>query len=441
LFGSPAPLLLGRKPTEKKKRVHKPSGSGLAPSPPQKSAPQHVDIITLDSDGEEIAVERRVRNPKAHQPKAPIKTAIDSVISLDSDDDGPTEQKFPVTNKPKLAAKTPTKPKKVLELPLSKDGTRGQGLRTAQNAERDMPWNAPRDLIKPIDPVGDLPAPSQPQKTVTAPKTVRRSANHPPASTPSNHIGASFLSLPPQILEAIQKTGDLSVALPYLSPKSRSALETILCAEKLTRGKQKSETHQRDTPPTPSTLGDLDLEEEEFAQAFESLSLSPSPLKKRTTKAIDGLEERVPLQQTSRSASAAVQTHPNAPIASTSASLTALPLPSPCLARLLEISKQAEPYDFSSFVETFPFDPIHGEAAGQVIFRKIGEASFSEVFGIGNVVLKIVPITVTKDGKTFDSIEEGQMLPDVSDVADVLKEVIMTKAMGEIHPGFIRLLG
>ncbi|KAG2077211.1 hypothetical protein BDR04DRAFT_1088144 [Suillus decipiens] len=109
-----------------------------------------------------------------------------------------------------------------------------------------------------------------------------------------------------------------------------------------------------------------------------------------------------------------------------------------CLIPLLSECSQTCPHEFSAFIETFPFDPIVQPTEGDdldVKFRKIGEASFSEVFGIGDVVLKIIPLRDEEQRVTND-LET----PAPSDASDVLKEVIVTRAMGEMSSGFIKLL-
>ncbi|KAG2156264.1 hypothetical protein DEU56DRAFT_227193 [Suillus clintonianus] len=108
------------------------------------------------------------------------------------------------------------------------------------------------------------------------------------------------------------------------------------------------------------------------------------------------------------------------------------------LVPLLSECSQTCPHEFSAFIETFPFDPIVQPAEGDdldIKFRKIGEASFSEVFGIGDVVLKIIPLRDEEQRATFD-LET----PAPSDANDVLKEVIVTRAMGEMGSGFVKLL-
>ncbi|KAF8138383.1 hypothetical protein EV363DRAFT_1251987 [Boletus edulis] len=108
------------------------------------------------------------------------------------------------------------------------------------------------------------------------------------------------------------------------------------------------------------------------------------------------------------------------------------------LVPLLNECAQTSPYEFSAFIESFPFDPIVQSSAEDedVGFRKIGEASYSEVFGIGDVVLKIIPIRFGGES-THPETDE---IPPPSDAEDVLKEIIVTKAMGEICDKFVKLL-
>lgn len=105
---------------------------------------------------------------------------------------------------------------------------------------------------------------------------------------------------------------------------------------------------------------------------------------------------------------------------------------------LLRRCQHKEILDFESFVATFVFDDIHGAEAGNVKFMKIGEASFSEVFSVGQVVLKVIPL-VLPDGSSRSG-ELDVELPCASTVSDVVNELIVTKLAGESHEGFIKLL-
>ncbi|KAI0068563.1 hypothetical protein BV25DRAFT_1817426 [Artomyces pyxidatus] len=115
----------------------------------------------------------------------------------------------------------------------------------------------------------------------------------------------------------------------------------------------------------------------------------------------------------------------------------------PHLCPLLTECGQAVPHEFSAFIKTFPYDPIVRSSddfdepppGRQISFQKIGEASYSEVFGIGDVVLKVIPIRDEDAALELDV--EG---PAPSDAKDVLKEMIVTKAMGDMCDGFVKLL-
>jgi serine/threonine-protein kinase haspin len=111
----------------------------------------------------------------------------------------------------------------------------------------------------------------------------------------------------------------------------------------------------------------------------------------------------------------------------------------PGLAQLLRLSSQTEALAFDSFVETFPFDDsLHHNLAQGAAFKKVGEASYSEVFGIGHVVLKIIPLIISPNQKVEED-EDGNW-PSLSLAEDVVKEVLVTKAIGSVHAGFINLL-
>ena len=106
---------------------------------------------------------------------------------------------------------------------------------------------------------------------------------------------------------------------------------------------------------------------------------------------------------------------------------------------LLDECGQPTPHEFSAFIEMFPHDPITRlhTATAVPTFQKIGEASYSEVFGIGDVVLKIVPL---RDEERSPMLTMDVDSPAPSDARDVLKEIIVTRAMGETCTGFVELL-
>jgi len=78
---------------------------------------------------------------------------------------------------------------------------------------------------------------------------------------------------------------------------------------------------------------------------------------------------------------------------------------------------------------------VRSSYPGRAEFQKIGEASYSEVFGIGDVVLKIIPI---HNEECLDEIDAETPAP--SDAKDILKEIVVTRALGEMCNGFVNLL-
>ncbi|KAJ1309234.1 hypothetical protein OPQ81_004901 [Rhizoctonia solani] len=111
---------------------------------------------------------------------------------------------------------------------------------------------------------------------------------------------------------------------------------------------------------------------------------------------------------------------------------------SPELLSLLEECSQSRPIDLGAFVATFSTDDVHlrfpPTSGPRRRWQKIGEASYSEVFRLGGVVVKIVPLKMDHDG--WNGVDG----PCVSEMADVQKEIAITRAMGEIQDGFIKLV-
>jgi serine/threonine-protein kinase haspin len=113
------------------------------------------------------------------------------------------------------------------------------------------------------------------------------------------------------------------------------------------------------------------------------------------------------------------------------------PTAEPHLQPLLAECLQTAPYEFSAFIHTFPFDPIvSAKNRADAIFHKIGEASYSEVFGVGSVVLKIIPIQLPITAGAPQEVDT----PPPSEAKDVLREIVVTRAMGEACDGFVPLL-
>lgn len=106
------------------------------------------------------------------------------------------------------------------------------------------------------------------------------------------------------------------------------------------------------------------------------------------------------------------------------------------LSPLLAECSQETPRNFKEFIESFPSSDMP-ELGIDLAFRKIGEASYSEVFAIGDVVLKVIPL---RNEATCRPLDDDIDLPCESDCKDVLQEIIVTRELGKICPGFINLL-
>jgi serine/threonine-protein kinase haspin len=113
---------------------------------------------------------------------------------------------------------------------------------------------------------------------------------------------------------------------------------------------------------------------------------------------------------------------------------------------LLSECQQESPHEFSAFVDAFPTDVVVRQNTASPLtlggkkftFRKVGEASYSEVFGIGSVVLKIIPL---QDESAKSSNASDCETPPPSKAADVLKEITVTRAMADVcGDSFVRLL-
>ncbi|GJJ07172.1 hypothetical protein Clacol_001372 [Clathrus columnatus] len=108
------------------------------------------------------------------------------------------------------------------------------------------------------------------------------------------------------------------------------------------------------------------------------------------------------------------------------------------LSGLLAECSQNAPHNFESFIESFPTNEIFGaHPPARPAFRKLGEASYSEVFVVGDIVLKVIPLrNEIAPQLANDDID----LPYESDCKDVLQEIIITRELGKKCPGFITLL-
>ncbi|KAF8663418.1 hypothetical protein AX16_000990 [Volvariella volvacea WC 439] len=191
---------------------------------------------------------------------------------------------------------------------------------------------------------------------------------------------------------------------PFIDTHSTRIPSPLIKPRQLTpiRGSRRKQLFEPPSPPSPSTPTDFDL-----SLDFSQLDVGPSSQFRSSTHVQPDYPEY--------------------------------------LRPLLEECHQDDcgPYEFSAFIESFPFDPVVAmEPDADVEFRKIGEASYSEVFGIGDVVLKIIPLRdETKDEKSRSRFSADEVEgPAPTDARDVQKEIIVTRAMGGVCDGFVKLL-
>lgn len=100
------------------------------------------------------------------------------------------------------------------------------------------------------------------------------------------------------------------------------------------------------------------------------------------------------------------------------------------------------------FQTLFP-SPIVAPKKGDPIIHKIGEASYSEVFIVKNesseVVIKIIPLASTADDRHINNTQGGggkDHVPDCTAIADVMREIGITKRMAEmVGGGFVEFVG
>ena len=96
---------------------------------------------------------------------------------------------------------------------------------------------------------------------------------------------------------------------------------------------------------------------------------------------------------------------------------------------------------FSGFLSSAAFSNLLSRSGAEPKVRKIGEATYSEVFGVRSgiqeVVVKIIPLE--NEGPIYVGDKD---LPDLSSVRDVLREIETTKHMTGLEGGgFVEFLG
>ncbi|KAG8936532.1 hypothetical protein FRC02_001498 [Tulasnella sp. 418] len=204
-------------------------------------------------------------------------------------------------------------------------------------------------------------------------------------------LSAVMATLPPHIVTSVALSGNLEPALRYLSPQTRARLMDL----------------------KPSSKGGVtNTECLDMVEDMSLLSLDSS-FHYEGEEVVEDSAEAIHLEGVKTPPR--VESHPS-------------------IIRLLSHTLQTNVLDFTSFLETFPLDEVHANGVENRSLRKIGEASFSEVFALGQVVIKVVPLILN------DGISTGSALPYASAVEDVEKEILITREMGAAHSGFIKLL-
>ncbi|THH13630.1 hypothetical protein EW146_g6606 [Bondarzewia mesenterica] len=349
-----------------------------------------VDIIIMDDSGRRISQERRVSrtdvqvNPATTLPKKPSlprKPPLDNadvIVLSDSDDSSPAV----IKPRKRIGGK------RVKPIIISSDESGSE--QPADRKEADF-WSPPD--------VEGFAGPSA-AKLLTKPVVISI------ASTESDALSSRKPLAKKLLARARAQAPNSEPLAPSKPPHNEQRYRVDSFAPAPTRSQPHQLTPIRNgrsifprppSPPSPSTPTDLELSFD-----FSKLSL-----------------------------------HPELAVSENVVPEYILPLLAEC--------GQTTPHEFSAFIETFPMDLIVGGWSGttsalrDVAFQKIGEASYSEVFGIGDVVLKIVPIR-DEDAKLSLGELADVECPAPSDAKDVRKEVIVTKAMGELCNGFVKLL-
>ncbi|GAA5902216.1 hypothetical protein JCM5296_006630 [Sporobolomyces johnsonii] len=133
--------------------------------------------------------------------------------------------------------------------------------------------------------------------------------------------------------------------------------------------------------------------------------------------------------------------------------LSTLPFP-PSLAPLLSLTlspTSTAPFAFTSFLSSPPSPLSPSSSSSSPAWRKIGEASYSEVFstrsaGGEEMVVKIIPIAPIDGGKQGERENDGEEMPYMSEWEAVGREIEVSRLLGGEKSegglrGFVRFKG
>ncbi|KAL1680761.1 hypothetical protein EV122DRAFT_275973 [Schizophyllum commune] len=385
-------------PAVKAKRPRVTLGKGRPTGLMNRSSTTNVDIITLDHDGTPLKQERRVSHPRADinppQAKKPLQSLaarLSNAPAEASDDEDDYVPPPRVQRRKRLVSDVPKPAPRVIEIQSDSE----------PEPEPDYEEEVEPETPAPAKPYANLKLSTPPVVLLPTPRYTNVKITPAPPSTSSLSPMSSLSPSP------------VSSPAPAAAPQRSFVMQPSSRPRQLTpiRGARRKGLFVPPSPPSPLTSSDL--EDISFASSADELELDSS---------LSSLDEPPTFPEYVR----------------------------PLLAECNQLD--SGPYEFSAFLNTFPFDPVVGGTRGHAAFRKIGEASYSEVFGIGDVVLKIIPLkdeegraatgAVGKLKARRDSTSDGEddEGPPPSDVKDVVKEIIVTRAMGQVCDRFVRLL-
>ncbi|KAK7676876.1 hypothetical protein QCA50_020132 [Cerrena zonata] len=371
-----------------------------------------VDIIVLDDTGHTISQERRISRPDVlvNSPEMPPARKSKSTAVA----------KKPAS-KPRVTKVVPAKVnKKPAPVPAAKKSFRTEPILISDSDEDEpTPSIVPvgRKLSRPVVlssgseiSEDDLPVQDASMESISPPKPPKRTVarkvilSSPESDLSSPGASSSNRRLPAPDFPQRNNAPPFKHPQPIPRPAFPVPTRPTYHARDFTPNQAFKSFSLHQTPPSPTpSLSDSDLD---LSLDLEELALSPST-RKQIAASFKALETNVPAY----------------------------------LQPLLAECSQKTPHEFSAFIKMFPRDPIvrlSHEGFTLPAFQKIGEASYSEVFGIGDVVLKIVPLR-DELKRPSDHVEDLDS-PAPSDAKDVLKEIVVTRAMGEICEGFVKLL-
>lgn len=393
-------------------RKKKKSNSSHAPSLIPVSPVIGLDIVVLDAKGRRISQERRVSRSNVHVnrladsfippiPKRGKGSAEDNVAKVASSDQDvyasvcphkPVGRATTVGSSSNKVMVKVTEPVTIV-LSDSDDDEMLSPRRPRKRVEqaRSVIISDDESLEGVVVPFSNAPGPP-----LVKPKYLGDlGASHPPSrKTSTSQNSGNRISVIPTTPRAPHSRPSYSTTPALVSPelhRSRPRQLTPL------RGRGAAFFPAPPSPPSPTTPTDFD----DLTFDFSNLNISPSTVDQ-------GVHGSTPAY----------------------------------LVPLLEDCEQSTPHEFSAFIEMFPFDPIvRTSGQGATSFQKIGEASYSEVFGIGDVVLKVIPLyDEDNPRKSSWASKNDSESPYTSHAKDVLKEMVVTRAMGEMCEGFVQLL-